>query len=50
MILLAYVVGSLALGAGTGLLLLALLRMEQHEPKGYVGKGWLREERRRRWR
>jgi len=40
----------LLLAVGTVLILRALAAMEREEPKGWVGKGWLREERRRQWR
>lgn len=40
MTLLAYFIGSLALAAGTGLVIVALLRMESKEREGYVSKGW----------
>ena len=42
--LLAYALGSLALAAGTGLVVLALVKMEQRERKGWVT--WKRDSRR----
>ena len=49
MTLLAYVVGSLALAIGTGIVILALLKMERREDRGRVGKGWMHREGRREW-
>lgn len=37
---LALVIGSLALAAGTGLLIVALLHLESKEREGFVSKGW----------
>lgn len=39
MILLAYVIGLLSLAAGTGLVIVALLRLETRERDGFVSKG-----------
>jgi hypothetical protein len=39
-ILLAYVIGSLALACGTGLVFLGLLKMEGREDMGSVSPGW----------
>jgi hypothetical protein len=38
--ILAYFIGSLALAAGTGLLIVALVRLEAGEPEGRVSPGW----------
>ena len=43
MTLLAYVVGSLALAIGTGIVCLALLKMERPEEMGSVS-GWLSQQ------
>jgi hypothetical protein len=37
---LAYFLGSLALGAGLGLVILALLKLETRPPEGRVSEGW----------
>jgi hypothetical protein len=37
---LALVIGSLALAAGTGLVIVALLHLESSEREGYVSEGW----------
>lgn len=44
MLIAAYVVGSLALAAGVGLVLLSLLRLEMRQPEGRVSEGWKREQ------
>jgi len=36
----ALVLGSLALAAGCGLVIVALLHLESREREGYVTKGW----------
>jgi len=41
----AYVIGSLALAAGTGLVCVALLKLERPEDLGRVSQGWLRRRR-----
>lgn len=43
MTVLAYVLGSLALGAFLGLVILALLRLEKPELLGKLSKGWRRD-------
>jgi hypothetical protein len=40
---LAYFLGSLALAAGLGLVILALLKLEGREDRGHVSKGWRKD-------
>jgi hypothetical protein len=40
---LALIIGSLALAAGVGLVIVALLHLESKEREGYVSRGWVSE-------
>ncbi len=45
----ALIYGSLALAAGLGLLIVALLHLESKEREGYVSKGWRYEHGKDQW-